>query len=82
MKIHENAALHAAGVAIAEGPHLIGPTLRDVLRPSKGRGREVARSRGRAAGGGHDGRRRAGGTHRSTGSRAREPEIVVAREHP
>jgi len=43
MKIHEYAALRAAGVAIAEGPHLIGPALRDVLRRSKVRGREVAR---------------------------------------
>ena len=33
------AALRAAGVAIAEGPHLIGATLRDLLRRSKGRAR-------------------------------------------
>jgi succinyl-CoA synthetase alpha subunit len=37
------AALRAAGVVMAEGPHLIGTTLRDVLRRSKGRGREVGR---------------------------------------
>ena len=33
------AALRAAGVAVAEGPHLIGATLRELLRRSKGRGR-------------------------------------------
>jgi succinyl-CoA synthetase alpha subunit len=32
------AALRDAGVAIAEGPHLIGQTLRDVLRRGRGRG--------------------------------------------
>jgi succinyl-CoA synthetase alpha subunit len=37
------AALRAAGVVMAEGPHLIGTTLRDVLRRSKGRGRELGR---------------------------------------
>jgi succinyl-CoA synthetase alpha subunit len=37
------AALRAAGVVMAEGPHLIGTTLRDVLRRSKGRGREIGR---------------------------------------
>jgi succinyl-CoA synthetase alpha subunit len=37
------AALREAGVAVAEGPHLIGATLRDMLRRSKGRGREAGR---------------------------------------
>jgi succinyl-CoA synthetase alpha subunit len=37
------AALRGAGVVVADGPHLIGATLRDILRRSRGRGREIAR---------------------------------------
>ncbi|HEX9290840.1 MAG TPA: succinate--CoA ligase subunit alpha [Anaeromyxobacteraceae bacterium] len=37
------AALRDAGVAVAEGPHLIGAAMRDLLRSRRGRGREAAR---------------------------------------
>ncbi len=43
------AALRGAGVVVADGPHLIGATLRDILRRSRGRGREIGRWSGTGA---------------------------------